>query len=70
MASNDWIFIQEVWLTTTNCYEFLYWNGMQGNLQVIVHPLFGIFFTVMYNIAIGPSMGIPRVAMSLMKLGG
>ncbi|PDZ72318.1 branched-chain amino acid transport system II carrier protein BrnQ3 [Bacillus pseudomycoides] len=36
-------------------------NGMQ-QLASHVHPLFGILFTVVVYIAIGPSMGIPRVA--------
>ena len=34
-----------------------------------VHPLFGIFFTVVVYIAIGPSMGIPRVANVAYEMG-
>ena len=34
-----------------------------------VHPLFGIFFTVIVYIAIGPSMGIPRVANVAYEMG-
>ncbi len=33
------------------------------------HPLFGIFFTVVVYIAIGPSMGIPRVANVAYEMG-
>lgn len=43
-------------------------NGMQ-QLASHVHPLFGIFFTVVVYIAIGPSMGIPRVANVAYEMG-
>lgn len=43
-------------------------NGMQ-QLASHVHPLFGIFFTVIVYIAIGPSMGIPRVANVAYEMG-
>ncbi|MED1622860.1 branched-chain amino acid transport system II carrier protein BrnQ3 [Bacillus pseudomycoides] len=43
-------------------------NGMQ-QLASHVHPLFGILFTVVVYIAIGPSMGIPRVANVAYEMG-
>ncbi|MBJ8113182.1 branched-chain amino acid transport system II carrier protein [Bacillus cereus group sp. N6] len=43
-------------------------NGMQ-QLASHVHPLFGISFTVVVYIAIGPSMGIPRVANVAYEMG-
>ncbi|PEB52691.1 branched-chain amino acid transport system II carrier protein [Bacillus pseudomycoides] len=43
-------------------------NGMQ-QLASHVHPIFGIFFTVVVYIAIGPSMGIPRVANVAYEMG-
>ncbi|PEY30285.1 branched-chain amino acid transport system II carrier protein [Bacillus cereus] len=43
-------------------------NGMQ-QLASHVHPMFGIFFTVIVYIAIGPSMGIPRVANVAYEMG-
>ena len=43
-------------------------NGMQ-QLASHVQPTFGIFFTVVIYIAIGPSMGIPRVANVAYEMG-
>nr|WP_144561719.1 branched-chain amino acid transport system II carrier protein [Bacillus mycoides] len=43
-------------------------NGMQ-QLASHVHPIFGIFFTIVVYIAIGPSMGIPRVANVAYEMG-
>ena len=43
-------------------------NGMR-QLASHAHPLFGIFFTVVVYIAIGPSMGIPRVANVAYEMG-
>ncbi|WP_459501582.1 branched-chain amino acid transport system II carrier protein BrnQ3 [Bacillus sp. C1] len=43
-------------------------NGMQ-QLASHVHPIFGVFFTVVVYIAIGPSMGIPRVANVAYEMG-
>ncbi|MGG2092959.1 branched-chain amino acid transport system II carrier protein [Bacillus sp. S13(2024)] len=43
-------------------------DGMQ-QLASRAHPIFGIFFTVVIYIAIGPSMGIPRVANVAYEMG-
>lgn len=43
-------------------------NGMQ-QLASHVHPIFGIFFTVVVYVAIGPAMGIPRVANVAYEMG-
>ena len=62
-------FTNRSWLTTTNCYRnFSIWKWNR-QLASHVHPLFGIFFTVIVYIAIGPSMGIPRVANVAYEMG-
>lgn len=43
-------------------------NGMQ-QLASRVHPIFGILFTIVIYIAIGPAMGIPRVANVAYEMG-
>lgn len=43
-------------------------NGMQ-QLASHVHPVFGILFTIVVYVAIGPSMGIPRVANVAYEMG-
>lgn len=43
-------------------------NGMQ-QLASRVHPIFGILFTIVIYIAIGPTMGIPRVANVAYEMG-
>ena len=62
-------FTNRSWLTTTNCYRnFSIWKW-NAQLASHVHPLFGIFFTVIVYIAIGASMGIPRVANVAYEMG-
>lgn len=69
MASNDWILLTGVGLPLLTVIAIsLSGNGMQ-QLASHVHPLFGILFTVVVYIAIGPSMGIPRVANVAYEMG-
>ena len=68
-TSNDWILLTGVGLPLLTVIAIsLSGNGMQ-QLASHVHPLFGIFFTVVVYIAIGPSMGIPRVANVAYEMG-
>ena len=62
-------FTNRSWLTTTNCYRnFSIWKW-NAKLASHVHPLFGIFFTVIVYIAIGHLWASHVLQMSLMKWG-